>query len=367
MMYPEGTARIEMDPESLKPLDEHVGQRAIIEQLKPEIISAANGQHQLPNFVLHGPPGLGKTRLVYLIAKVMGIAIKEIKGSVIKQVGAKWNWADAFKGFNQEGFDAKGHVSNPALVKQQILLIDECEEVPTRTWETIHSVLQPGDDGRRIYQMKVERHVAQMLNLPSGTSVVDVWVPYITFVFTTNYLGKLRQNAAAMVDRCRPNVFAFELYGTEDIIKIISEHSTKRQVNTTPEAALAIAQRSRGVPRNAKGWWTRCYHFMLSESLQSIDAPLVDRVMRLAEVDPDGLTAVDINYLTAIKNSPNMKLSLDTLEAMIDTDSKTIEEEVEPWLMRCGYITRGAGGRVLTPKGMCRINATDVLNGINLA
>src|SRR4029453_16370832 len=67
--------------------DEYVGQDQVKENLKVAIAAAQARRDVLDHILFHGPPGLGKTSLAYIIAREMGVNIKATSGPVIERPG----------------------------------------------------------------------------------------------------------------------------------------------------------------------------------------------------------------------------------------------------------------------------------------
>ena len=76
------------DP-ALRPrnLDEYVGQKAVVENLKIYIRAAKNRGEAMDHVLLAGPPGLGKTSLAHIIAEELGVEIRPTSGPVIERGG----------------------------------------------------------------------------------------------------------------------------------------------------------------------------------------------------------------------------------------------------------------------------------------
>ena len=86
------TARVDEDAQyeaGLRPrvLDEYIGQDRIRENLQVAIAAAKQRQEPLDHVLLHGPPGLGKTTLAYVIANEMGVQVRATSGPAIEKPG----------------------------------------------------------------------------------------------------------------------------------------------------------------------------------------------------------------------------------------------------------------------------------------
>src|SRR4026207_2107358 len=74
---------------SLRPrgFDEYVGQEQVKANLKVAIAAAQARRDVLDHILFHGPPGLGKTSLAYIVAREMGVNIKATSGPVVERPG----------------------------------------------------------------------------------------------------------------------------------------------------------------------------------------------------------------------------------------------------------------------------------------
>ncbi len=70
-----------------KHLEEYVGQEKIREQLQIFISAARNRKEALDHALLFGPPGLGKTTLAHIIAREMGVNLRQTSGPVLERAG----------------------------------------------------------------------------------------------------------------------------------------------------------------------------------------------------------------------------------------------------------------------------------------
>ena len=122
------TARVEEDAQyeaGLRPrmLDEYIGQDRIRENLQVAIAAAKHRQEPLDHVLLHGPPGLGKTTLAYVIANEMGVQVRATSGPAIEKPG-----------------DLVGIVTN--LAAGEVLFIDEIHRMSPAVEEMLYPALE---------------------------------------------------------------------------------------------------------------------------------------------------------------------------------------------------------------------------------
>ena len=115
----------------------------------------------------------------------------------------------------------------------------------------------------------------------------------------------------------------------------------------TAEAAHEIATRSRGTPRIANRLLRRLRDFAQVEGSGIIDLAIADMGLTRLQVDKQGLDQLDRHLLLAIIDKfSGGPVGLDTLAAAIGEDKGTIEDVIEPYLIKEGYIQRTPRGRV---------------------
>src|SRR5215470_17431516 len=121
-------ARVEEDAQyeaGLRPrvLDDYIGQDRVRENLQVAIAAAKQRQEPLDHVLLHGPPGLGKTTLAYVIANEMGVAVRATSGPAIEKPG-----------------DLVGVLTN--LAPGEVLFIDEIHRMSPAVEEILYPALE---------------------------------------------------------------------------------------------------------------------------------------------------------------------------------------------------------------------------------
>jgi Holliday junction DNA helicase RuvB len=107
-----------------------------------------------------------------------------------------------------------------------------------------------------------------------------------------------------------------------------------------------VATISKGTPRivNSTLEWLRDYK--IAGRLGQLSEEDVEKAMKIRGIDANGLTDVDRQYLRALNNS-DIPLGISTISATIGIDRATIEDTIEPWLLRNDIILKTPRGRIL--------------------
>ena len=198
-----------------KKLDDYVGQEKIREQLEIFIDATKKRNEALDHVLLFGPPGLGKTTLANIIAKEMGVNLRQTSGPVLEKTG-----------------DLAALLSN--LEENDVLFIDEIH----RLSPVIEEILYPAMEDYRLDIMIGEG--------PSARSV-KLELPPFTLIGATTRAGMLTnplRDRFGIVSR-------LEFYTRQELTKIVIRSAGLLEVEIDKEGASEIANRSRGTPRIA--------------------------------------------------------------------------------------------------------------------
>ncbi len=325
---PEDDAEGSLRPRTLR---EYIGQEKAKRNLQVFIESAKKRGEPLDHVILHGPPGLGKTTLAQIIANEMGSTLRKTSGPAIEKPR-----------------DLAALLTN--LEENDVLFIDEIH----RLNRSVEEILYPAME---------DKQIDIIVGQGPAASSITITLNSFTLVGATTRSGQL---SSPLRDRFGIDL-KLELYKPEELRRIITRSAEILGVDIEPDGALEIASRSRGTPRIANRLLRRVRDFAEVYSGGVITKDLADKALRLLDIDPLGLDAIDRRLLMSIiENYGGGPVGLDTIAATINEESVTIEDVYEPFLMQQGFLTRTPRGRCVTRRAYEHLGLKYVDNGQDL-
>jgi Holliday junction DNA helicase RuvB len=301
---------------SLRPrgFDEYVGQVPVKENLKVAIDAARGRGDVLDHVLFHGPPGLGKTSLAYIIGREMGVNVKATSGPIIERAG-----------------DLAALLTN--LEEGDVLFIDEIH----RLNHIVEEVLYPAMEDYQIDIMVGQGPAARSIKLP---------LKKFTLIGATTRSGLL---SSPLRDRFG-QIFRLDFYDPAALAQILVRSAAILGVKQDSQGIAEIAARSRGTPRIANRLLRRVRDFAQVKGGGIITQSVTDEALRMLEVDRVGMDKMDtLLLLTLIEKFAGGPVGVETLAAAIGEEKDTIEDVYEPFLIQSGFIQRTPRGRLATP------------------
>lgn len=305
-------------PVNLRPtsLSDFVGQKQVCENLKIFIEAAKQRGEALDHVLLFGPPGLGKTTLASIVAKELGVGFRATSAPMISKSG-----------------DLAAILTN--LEPNDVLFIDEIHRLNPAIEEVLYSAME---------DFQLDLIIGEG---PSARSVRIDLQPF-TLVGATTRSGML---STPLRERFGIPL-RLDFYSPEELEKIVSRGASLLRMPLSKEGAMEIAKRSRGTPRVAGRLLRRVRDFGAVSGAGEVDNKIADNALKRLDVDNYGLDAFDRRYLNCIlQNYGGGPVGADTLAAALSEERDTIEEVIEPFLLKLGFLQRTPRGRVISDLG----------------
>lgn len=321
---PSGIDSPEFDDE-LRPsrLEDVVGQADVVERIRILLQAAQKRREPLGHLLLDGPPGLGKTTLATVIPKELGTEFQITSGPSLSAPK-----------------DLLPYLTNAS--EGSVLLIDEIHRMPPAVEEFIYPAME---------DFRVDITLGDGLN----ARTINMKLQPFTVVGATTRSGML---TAPLRDRFVSREH-LNFYSQDELATIVRKNASKLRSEIADDAAVEIALRSRGTPRKANNWlrWARDYADARADG--AITMEVAQAALKMKGVDKLGLEELDRRYLeTIITVFSGGPAGVQAIAHTMNLPADTLEDEIEPYLLRQGLLQRTPRGRMLTAKAFEHLGKT---------
>ncbi len=294
-------------------LDEYIGQRKVVENLRVFIEAARARQEPLDHLLLYGPPGLGKTTLAHIVANEMQVNIKVTSGPAIERAG-----------------DLAAVLTS--LRQGDILFIDEIH----RLSKVVEEVLYPAMEDFALDIIIGKGPAARNIRLS---------LPRFSIIGATTRLAQISSPLRSRFGAIQ----RLDFYDQEAMCRIVRRSAEILGVEVDEEGVAEVARRSRGTPRVANRLLRRVCDYALVRAQGDVNREVARQGLELLEVDDLGLDDLDRRVLEAlVRKFGGGPVGLETVAASVSEEADTIMDVCEPYLLQKGFIHRTPRGRVAT-------------------
>jgi Holliday junction DNA helicase RuvB len=271
----------------------------------------------LDHCLFYGPPGLGKTTLAGIVAHAMKCEMKVTSGPVIERAA-----------------DIMGLLAG--MEPNTFLFIDEIHRLPSNVEEVLYSAME-------------DRRIDILIGQGPSARTVKLDLPPFTLVGATT-----RPGALSAPLRHRFGISEHLDYYSPAALKTILKRSARiLQTNLADDAALSLAERSRGTPRIANQLLRRVIDFALVDGKPVVDLEAINKALTQLGIDTTGLARMDREILRIMRDRHDGgPVGLEAVAAALNEERSTLEDVHEPYLVYRGFVVRSQRGRVLSHAGL---------------
>jgi Holliday junction DNA helicase RuvB len=282
--------------------DDIVGQEDVVKRLKINSTGCKISGSVMPHVLIDGPPGLGKTTISSAIANELGVDLYTCNAANLRSVKSILPYL-------------------MGISPRAVLFIDEIHRLPKLVEEFLYPVMED-------FKMSIS----------SGEQTEEMELPQFTLVGATTSGGSLSQ---PFYDRFTIKEH-LNFYNADELAKLARLNIEKMGLDVSDDDLIEIAKRSKGTPRilNARLKWYQNY-------VLSVGDDGVETIFDAQGIDRFGMDVYDRLYVDVLEKNIGNPLGLKSISSLTGIATETIENSIEPYLVREGYVVRTQKGRVL--------------------
>lgn len=297
------------EPISKRPqkLSEYAGQQNIKDNLNTFITAAKLKEKPLGHILFAGPPGLGKTTLAGIIANEMSTKIRSISAPAIEKTG-----------------DIASVLA--AVEEGDVLFIDEIHRLPKNVEEVLYSAME-------------DFYIDILIGNGEQAKNVRMHLPHFTLIGATTREGMLSRPLHDRFEHC----FKLDYYEDEELSIIAKKVAETENMSLSDKDYKLIASASRGTPRITVNLTKKITDYLLVHKNHTVKEALF-----ALNIDENGLNDMDRKYITILEKFDERAVGVKTIASYLGEEPITIEEVIEPFLIRKGLILKTKAGRILS-------------------
>lgn len=283
--------------------NEIIGQSSVIDRLRVSVAGCKNSSTVMPHVLIDGPPGLGKTTIASAIATELDVNLYVANAANLRSIKSVLPYL-------------------MRMTKRSVFFIDEIHRLPKLVEEFLYPVMEDF-----------------VINIVLDKDPETIDIPAFTLVGATTSGGSLSQ---PFYDRFQIKEH-LHFYNDDELAKLAGLNAQKLGLIVSEDDLLEIAKRSKGTPRilNSRLQWYKNY------KLCNPSENDIDKIFSIQGIDDHGLDAYDNMYLDILRKYKGTPLGLKAISSLTGIAIETIENSIEPFLIRMGYVNRTQKGRVI--------------------